>query len=355
MADPRVTVLMPAFNASRFIPSAIESVLNQTYDDWELVIIDDASRDDTRTVVRSFHDARIRLVEQDVNSGVASSLNLGLKVARGELVARLDADDIAYPERLSLQVAYLASHPECGVLGTSFDRIDEEGRQFERCIVPCNPTVVRWRLLTWNVLAHSSVMFRRNLALKVGGYDETAHNAEDHALWARLGLISEIAQLPDVLVAYRDNPNGVIRQATRRSGSLEVSQTLFSLVSGSEVPLDVVRCLRGQPPTELARTASCMIARTILTRALWAMLRRARSDDERVELVSLWREQLERLCEIAPATTINSLWLSARVSLSGAGMRGLGSSFWISTARSLAFCIRGSIEATGSAVAQSLP
>jgi glycosyltransferase involved in cell wall biosynthesis len=173
-ADPEVSVVMAAYNAAEYVAESIESVLAQTYTNFELLVVDDASVDATADIVRSIADPRVRLLSLPTNSGAAAARNLALRSARAELIAILDADDIAYPKRLERQVAYMNDHPGCALLGSAFDRIDASGALRDTVHSPCDPVLIRWHLLKKNVIAHSSVIFRRSAALAVGGYREDA-------------------------------------------------------------------------------------------------------------------------------------------------------------------------------------
>ena len=196
---PGVTVLMAAYNAAEYVGPAIESVLGQTYADFELLVVDDGSTDSTVEIVRSFADPRVRLLSLEQNSGAAHARNHGMRAARADLIAILDADDIAYPERLEHQVAYMDDHPGCSLLGGAFDLIDGSGSIQGTVLSPCETGMIRWRLLTRNVIGHSTVMLRRRDALAAGGYPEDLRNGQDYALWSAMAPLTEVAQLHEVL------------------------------------------------------------------------------------------------------------------------------------------------------------
>lgn len=203
---PRVTVLMTVYNGLPYLAEAIESVLAQTFQDFELVIIDDASTDGSVACIRHYTDPRIRLWVNAKNLGQARSLNEGLSHARASYIARLDQDDVCLPRRLEKQVAQLDARPNVAVVGTLMAGMDANGRQ----------TVVMGRtlndygafigslLLELCPLCHPSVMFRREVVTLLGGYDESFVPAEDVELWTRLALRRHTAYvIPELLMRSR--------------------------------------------------------------------------------------------------------------------------------------------------------
>jgi glycosyltransferase involved in cell wall biosynthesis len=203
---PKVTVLMAVYNGERFLREAIESILGQTFQDFEFLIINDGSTDDTREIVLSYDDKRIRLVDNEHNLGLPRSLNKGLKIAEGKFIARQDADDISEPKRLSRQVAFLEAHPEVALLGTWYKEIDAQGDIIGSRELPCNYTEIRWSLLFFCPFVHSSVMLRRSVVLgQIGIYNESS-DAEDYELWSRIARCFPVANLGEYLVRFRINP-----------------------------------------------------------------------------------------------------------------------------------------------------
>ena len=208
---PEVSVLMPAFDRERFIGEAIESVLAQTFRDFELVVVDDGSRDGTVRVVESHRDPRIRLERMGENRGIAAARNRALALARGRYVALLDSDDVAHPRRLEQQVRFLREHPRHALVGSWAQRIDEEGRRRAVRRFPCSSREVRARLLFGRCFTNTSVMARRDVLARFP-YDETLPVGEDLDLWARILREWEGANLPRVLAFYREHPDRTTRQ-----------------------------------------------------------------------------------------------------------------------------------------------
>ena len=201
---PRVSVVMPVFNGERYLRAAIDSVLAQTERDFELIVIDDGSTDATASIVRGIADPRIRLIPNERNLGLVRSLNRGVAAARGEFVARLDADDLAMPERFARQVAFLDENPDVALLGSWYVEISPAGEPLARRRLPTAHWDLRWHLCITCPFVHSAVMWRREpVAREVGQYDERLVLGEDYDLWRRIGERFRLATLPSYLVQYR--------------------------------------------------------------------------------------------------------------------------------------------------------
>ena len=319
---PAVSIVMAAHDAAATIGAAIASCLAQTFTDFELLVIDDASHDDTAGIAASYDDPRVRLVRLPRNVGAGAARNEGLRAARGALVAILDADDVSYPARLERQVAYLDAHAECGLLGTAFDRIDAAGAVVGTAHIPTDDATLRWRLLTGNVIAHSSVVMRRDLALAAGGYPEGHRNGQDYALWVALMATTRLAQLPDVLIGYRDNPHGLTatRTGDHRRTIVETSRAALSAACGRSVSPEAAACLWGIRPSAGAR-AACLEGAKALADALPVVAAAPGAPAGTAgALLADWRRQATRLCTIAP-----SAWPPiARLSLRLGGATGAG-------------------------------
>ncbi len=220
---PLVTVLMPVYNGEKYLKDAIQSILQQTYTNFELLIINDGSTDTSVAIIKSFTDPRIRLLENPTNLGFAATLNRGIKESQGIYIARIDADDIAMPLRLQKQVAYLDNHADVGLIGSAASVIDETDKL----------NGVTWRsnasseeipviLLFHNYFTHSSVMVRKN-ALPEDGYRNEFRPAEDYDLWIRIAQKWKLKNLPEVLVHYRINTLGMT-QTEDSAKSLHVNE-----------------------------------------------------------------------------------------------------------------------------------
>ena len=219
MTAPKVTVLMPAYNAAKYIGESIQSVLDQTYSDWELLIVNDGSTDNTVEIVESYSDPRIRLLNNPENLRLIKTLNRGLAEARGEFIARLDADDLASPGRLKLQVKALDDDQNLALVGGCSNVIDESGRLIRRgedTFVPLGADALRWASVFFNPFRHSAVTFRRSVVWgELAGYPEDAKDLEDYALWTKVLERYDAINLPEVLCDYRVHSASVIASADR--------------------------------------------------------------------------------------------------------------------------------------------
>jgi glycosyltransferase involved in cell wall biosynthesis len=203
--DPKVSVLMPAYNAEKYIAEAIESILNQTFKDFELLICDDASIDSTPAIIEEYakRDGRIRIFHNVKKLFVAGNTNLAIDNSRAELLARMDADDIALPERLEKQYAFMVSHPDTAVVGSWIQIMEEGGRGIGiREYLPDDEGLKR-KIFRYSPFAHPSVMCRKKVIQEFGRYSETSFPAEDINLWFRIGTKYKFANLQEVLLRYR--------------------------------------------------------------------------------------------------------------------------------------------------------
>jgi len=169
MKIPHVTVLMPVYNAARFLRPAIDSIFAQTFTDFELLIIDDGSIDETDVIIRSYADERIRIITHEENKGIIASLNEGIAESKGDYIARHDGDDISRADRLALQVAFLDANPAVHAVASSYSLIDEQGAILRVCTVPTDSDDIKRRLQNGNIFAHGSILFRKQTAIRLGG------------------------------------------------------------------------------------------------------------------------------------------------------------------------------------------
>lgn len=205
MSSPLVSVLMPVYNAQRYVAQAIESILQQTFTEFELIILDDGSTDRSLQILQRYaaRDPRIRLISRE-NCGIAATRNQLIAEASAELIAVMDADDVALPQRLARQVNFLQQHPQIICLGSSYELIDARGRQITTLAVPLQHAEIERQALA----GHASVfqpcaMMRRTAVMQIGGYDTSLKLASDLDLWLRLSEIGELANLAESLVQYR--------------------------------------------------------------------------------------------------------------------------------------------------------
>lgn len=203
METPLVSILMLTYNRSRYIGNAIESILKQSYTNFELIILDDGSTDDTATVVGAYTDPRIRYIQHEKNAGLIVRRQESLALARGSYIAVLDSDDVWTDQtKLETQVAFLEKHPEHVLIGTFITHIDANGKQVGGNQYAVEDTAIRNRLLARNQFTHSSVLMRTSAIAKVSGYRDVTL-AEDFDLFLQLGTVGKLANIPKAMTAYR--------------------------------------------------------------------------------------------------------------------------------------------------------
>lgn len=205
MSIPLVTVLMAVYNGEAYLGEAIESILNQTLSNFEFIIIDDASTDNSRILAKSYDDPRIRVLSNSHNLRLGESLNRGMKIARGKYIARMDADDISLPQRLEKQVSFMESHPEIGVSGSWLECFGFKTQVWE---YPVDSGIILCNLLFQNQLGHPTVIMRRELIMAKGlFYNPDFREAEDYELWTRCSEHFPLGNLAEVLLLYRWHEN----------------------------------------------------------------------------------------------------------------------------------------------------
>lgn len=204
--NPKLSVIMSVYNGEKYLREAIESILNQTFTDFEFIIINDGSTDNSLAIIRSYDDRRIRSLNNETNIGLTKSLNNALKVATGEYIARQDADDISLPDRFEAQLKYFEQYPEVALLGTSKYVISEDGTILRKVIALSNPGRT---LLKENVFTHGSVMFKKAVVDELGYYNEFFKYSQDYELWLRIAKQYEVRNLKSVLYYLRFHSNNI--------------------------------------------------------------------------------------------------------------------------------------------------
>jgi glycosyltransferase involved in cell wall biosynthesis len=216
---PKISIILPVFNGAFFLKECINSLLSQTFIDFELLIINDGSTDDTEKIISSYTDPRIRYIKNEKNSGLIYSLNLGINMAKGVYLARMDADDIALPERLLEQNNFLDTHPGCDVVAGCITLIDHNNRNIGHWPLDRNTITFQSICKTMpfeNCLAHPSIM-GRTIVFKAFMYDPQQNHLEDYHLWLRMlsnGIIIE--KVSHSILLYRDNPGSITNQTLRK-------------------------------------------------------------------------------------------------------------------------------------------
>jgi glycosyltransferase involved in cell wall biosynthesis len=259
---PLVTVVLPVRNGAADLPKAVDTILAQTFADFELIAINDGSTDRTGAVLDSLRDPRVRVIHQH-NMGLAAALNRGISMARGQYIARQDHDDWAKPTRLEKQVAFLEAHPDCALVGTRAEVWRGDQRTDRALDHPTDDVALRFELLFDSSFVHSSVMMRKAALDVVGAYatDPARHPPEDYELWSRLARRYRVANLAERLTIYREVSNSLSRSPQYRSAAfmerlvLISAENLAAAVGASE-PGQVHRDIAALTHREFSRVSS---------------------------------------------------------------------------------------------------
>ena len=203
MKRPKISVIMSVYKGDKYLKEAIESILNQTFTDFEFIIVNDGSTDNSLEIIQSYDDERIKIINNEKNIGLTKSLNKALKQAKGEYIARQDADDVSLPNRFEEQVKYFEEHPEVVLLGTSVYLIGENEKIVGKRIVLTKPSIKY--LFKENQFNHGSVMFKKEIVNQLGGYNELIRYSQDYELWLRIAKYYEVRNLTQSLYKLRSH------------------------------------------------------------------------------------------------------------------------------------------------------
>lgn len=241
---PIISVVMPVYNRKDYLPEAIESVLNQTYSDFELIIIDDGSTDRSPDIIEQYakNDPRIIVVVNPKNCGNYYSRNKGMALAKGQFIAVMDSDDVSLPERFEKQLAYFNTHPEVDILGTQGLDVDESLNPIQTSNYPLDPAQVRWQLMFGHSLCHPSIMMRRRVLDEFGFRYHDQLVSQDYELFMRASTNLKIANLPEVLIYVRKHQQNISTQK-RQFGQDQLFQIVrsnFMRILDKSLPDEVI-------------------------------------------------------------------------------------------------------------------
>jgi glycosyltransferase involved in cell wall biosynthesis len=244
---PRISVVMPVYNNERYLRTAIESVLSQTFGDFEIIVISESdTSSESRSIIDSYADGRINHVRNESRLGMIESLNVGLSLAKGEFIARMDADDVCLPNRFALQFEYLNRHPDVGIVGTSCRIVDDSGSTLSIDMRPGRAVLCRWMLLFGPPISHPSAMARTQVIRQIGGYDPSMI-CEDYDLWIRALEVTEIENMPEILLVRRvhDKSSTLLQQERVDCTHIGLSQRILASLLKRDIDVETVRLLKG--------------------------------------------------------------------------------------------------------------
>jgi hypothetical protein len=274
---PLVSVVLPVLNGADTIGAAVESVLAQTLTDFELIVIDDGSTDDTAAVLAGIHDERLRVSTHPECRGLTASLRSGVEMATSGLIARMDADDVAYPDRFALEYGLFRASPQVGLVATAYSALDDDGTAVRYVGVPPDHASVALWLLFGCCLAHPTVMFRRDIYRLVGGYREDEFPADDYGLWLRMVDVTQVATVPSSQLMYRSSRTGVsaVYADGMRNGALELAAGAIERATTKRPSPRIVAGLTGLGPP--LGCDDCHEALDVVLRAYRAVRRASRA------------------------------------------------------------------------------
>jgi glycosyltransferase involved in cell wall biosynthesis len=222
---PAISVVLPAYNSGKYLSEAIESILNQTFTDFELIIVDDCSTDGTWDVIKHYseNDKRIVPLRNQINSREAKTLNRGILAARGKYIVRMDHDDWSYPYRLQKQYDFMERHPEVGICGGTMEVCDKDLKIKNLRSYPLSDEAIRKVIFRYSPFCHPAIIMRREVLNKSGLYDHAFYPPDDYDLYFRIGRYSQFANLPETLLKYRVLDKSITNSSTKRLEILTIA------------------------------------------------------------------------------------------------------------------------------------
>jgi len=306
---PQISVVMPVYNGARYLREAVDSILSQTYSDFEFIIINDGSNDETSQILDSYDDRRIVRKANSTNMGLVASLNLGIEMAQGEFIAIMHADDISLPHRLQVQYDYMNSKPDVGFLGTNICLMDAKGQIYRESLYDKSDILdgayFHWRMLWENHLAHPTMMIRsaelRNADLR---YRPELVSCEDYDVWLRAARISKLAAHPQVCLKYRVHSESISSKFRTKQGPLirQLQLRELALYADMEIPPRVAQVIHPHPLEEITyNTSDVRNAVKIITRAAIKFIDQYQADSTTSSLIKLdahkkIRQHIARIC-----------------------------------------------------------
>jgi glycosyltransferase involved in cell wall biosynthesis len=321
MSNPAISVVLSVYNGERFLRLAVDSILNQTFSDFEFIIIDDCSNDSSAAVLNRYDDARIVRLTNESNLGLTHSLNRGLAAAHGTYIARMDADDVSLPQRFQRQIEYMEQHPDIGVLGTNAVYIDGEnrvlydGQPLYRQLP--TPEYMPWALLWYNPLAHPTVMIRREVLLKHKlSYDTQFYASQDYDLWTRMAHFTQLAALPDVCLHYRILDTSISRSQTHKQLATQwtVMQRELKALLGEKASASGIETLYALAVQQESSHHDYKNATDILLRVYQYFMRRQPNSRIRAETIGYLRRLAAQARSQRQPAWFYVLWCLGRLS-----------------------------------------
>ena len=318
---PTISVVLPVYNGERFLAEAIDSILQQTFTDFEFIIVDDGSQSSAADIVSFYQrkDPRVRVHRHARNLGITAARNQGCRMARGTFIAVMDADDISLPSRFEKQVAFLRSHPEIAAVGAWVQRVDADGRLGRVHHYPVEPALLAWSMMFFDSVAHPTLMIRRATLDASAAYSAEYPNVEDYALLIRLCLVSRIANLPEVLVNYRMWSGNTSKRPDHEHQAMRVLRDAVREM-GIEISDEQAHALHGLSRDRYPANAADIRVLADLIRALRSYYRKT-VGKSRLDTRIIDNDAAVRLWQLATLAPRHSVSLAASLALAATRVR----------------------------------
>lgn len=244
--NPKISVIMSVYNGARYLKEAIDSILSQTFTDFEFLIVDDCSNDNSPQILEEYakKDNRIRIITNEFNLGLTKNLNKMIKESKGYYIARFDCDDISLPERFTEQVQYLDEHQKCGVVSLWADIIDGQGKYSRTIKYPTSDSDLRNALIQYNPFFHPGIMVRKEVFDSVGLYDESWRFAQDYELYFRIAKKYELGNVSKILLKYRETGGSITGSKNKQQIALVLKAKKKAIKEGQYSKWNYVHLLR---------------------------------------------------------------------------------------------------------------
>lgn len=234
MNNPKVSVIMSVYNGAKYLREAVDSILSQSFLDFEFVIIDDCSNDNSPAILKEYseQDSRVRVITNEFNLGLTKNLNKAVREARGEYLARFDCDDVSLPDRFKEQVEFLDKNKNCGMVGLWADVIDGNGKYLRTIKYPIANDELKKDLIKYNPFFHPGIMMRKEALVNIGLYNESWRFAQDYEMYFRMAKKYEVANIPKILLKYRETGGSITGKKNKQQVELVLKAKLNAIKSG---------------------------------------------------------------------------------------------------------------------------
>jgi glycosyltransferase involved in cell wall biosynthesis len=237
---------MGVYNSEKYLAEAIESILTQSFSDFEFIIVNDGSTDNSFSICDRYANAddRVQIISNTTNIGLTKSLNIAIRLSRGRYIARMDGDDISLPQRLQKQIEYMDNFPEIGILGTYYAEVGPDSVIIAKKVsFPIEPIILNWRLLFENPIPHPTILVKREVYETVKGYDPTWKYSQDYDLFTRASLFTKLANYPEILLLRRPHENSISKSNNKeqRELALHICKNFISQIIHTDLEEELIK------------------------------------------------------------------------------------------------------------------